>query len=741
MRFSDRITSSLPFGLIPARAITSASLVLALSGLGRPVLLRGQEFNSAHSDAFLVSEVSSIQPGTSFTVAVRFEMDPGWHNYFVNSGDTGLPTEIEWYLPGGFETGDFQWPVPSQYRAGPLLDYVYGDGLALMVEITPPADLTPGGSVELRARVDWLVCESLCDPDYALVSLELPVSAENPRADPQWASLFREARSRLPKAIAEWSAEAEVTEGGYRLTVGPSDESLTLPDSVYFFSYDGEVVEPSAPQILEREGSSLTVELQASTYATETAASLHGILKTEDGSSWSGTEAVVGLIIDVPVAGAPPQEGVSDPGTEDVQAAVLTPGEPLPGDTQGVTLAAALVFAFLGGILLNLMPCVFPILSLKILGAASQGGEDRARVRDQGLYFALGVVLSFLALAGILIVLRTGGAQLGWGFQLQSPIFVAFMATLFFAIGLNLMGLFEVGASLTRVGGRVGESGSYGESLASGVLATIIATPCTAPFMGAALGFALTRSIPETLLIFGFLGIGMALPYLVLSLAPRLLERLPRPGPWMETLRHILAFPMFATVIWLIWVFGQQTGIGGATYLLSALLLVTAAGWMVGRWHRTDLRSGVVARVVSLVVLAGAIGLVARGSAQQAPLMEVGEGWTPFAPEEVNAVLAQGRPAFVDFTAAWCLTCQVNERVVLNTETIQEAFREWNVALFKADWTRYDPVITEALEALGRSGVPVYVLYDGTPGAVPNLLPAILTEQIVLDALETVLSP
>ena len=407
----------------------------------------------------------------------------------------------------------------------------------------------------------------------------------------------------------------------------------------------------------------------------------------------------------------------------------------------GFTLAMALVFAFFGGILLNLMPCVFPILSLKILGAANQGGEDRVEIRNQGLVFALGVILAFLALAGLLIILRAGGAQLGWGFQLQSPIFVAFMAALFFAIGLNLMGLFEIGVSLTRVGGGVGGSGSYAESLASGVLATIIATPCTAPFMGAALGFALTKSIPETLLIFGFLGTGMALPYLVLSLAPGLLERLPRPGPWMETLKQVLAFPMFATVIWLTWVFGQQTGIGGATYLLSALLLVTAAGWMVGRWQRTDLRSGIVARVVSLAMWAGAFALVAQGAAQEPPPMAVGDGWIPFAQEEVERTLARGQPVFVDFTAAWCLTCQVNERVVLGTETVRGAFRDRNVALFKADWTRQDPEITSALEALGRSGVPVYVLYRGVSDAEPHLLPAILTEQIVLDALAKVLSP
>jgi thiol:disulfide interchange protein DsbD len=260
--------------------------------------------------------------------------------------------------------------------------------------------------------------------------------------------------------------------------------------------------------------------------------------------------------------------------------------------------------------------------------------------------------------------------------------------------------------------------------------------------MGAALGFALTRSTAETLLVFGVLGLGMAVPYAVLSAAPGLLERLPRPGPWMETFKNVLAFPMFATAIWLIWVFGQQTGIGGATYLLSGLLLVGAAGWMVGRWHRTDLRSGVVARVVSVVILALALFSVLRGSGQEGGLLPVEEGWNPFVQSEVDGLLAQGRPVFVDFTAAWCLTCQVNERVVLNTETVQEAFRSRSVTLFKADWTRQDPEITAALEELGRNGVPVYALYrGGNPGEPPHLLPAILTEQIVLQALETVLAP
>jgi thiol:disulfide interchange protein DsbD len=709
---------------------------MGLAGLGLPSAVSTQEEDdpNPNSTALLISEMSSIQPGTPFTVAVRFELDPGWHNYWVNPGDSGLPTTVEWTLPEGFEAGDIQWPIPERIIAYPLVDYGYSEEVSLLVEITPPPELDAGTSIAIDAFVDWLICETLCLPAYAELSVAIPVAGGMSEADPQWAGLFREARNRLPKVVDGWSVEAELTDSGYRLSVESSDDRLSPPDAVYFYASGGDVLDHAAPQEVVVESGRLTLELAGSAYARQPSPLLEGVLLAEEDGSWDADGAVSGLRIEVSVAGIPTAQ--ESEGGAPAGADASAPLE----QAQGFTLALALVFAFFGGILLNLMPCVFPILSLKILGATSQGGEDRARIRNQGMMFALGVVLAFLALGGLLIVLRAGGTQLGWGFQLQSPAFVALMAALLFAIGLNLMGVFEVGAALTRVGGRVGEPSGYGESLASGILATVIATPCTAPFMGAALGFALTRSIPETLLIFGVLGVGMALPYLTLSLAPGFMERLPRPGPWMETLKQILAFPMFATVIWLVWVFGQQTGVGGASYLLSALLLVTAAGWMVGRWFRTDLRSGVVARVVSLGMLAGAVALVAGGSAQEAPLLPVGEGWLPFAQEEVDRTLAQGRPAFVDFTAAWCLTCQVNERLVLSTESVQGAFRERNVALFKADWTRQDPEITAALEALGRSGVPVYALYRGSSGATPHLLPAILTEQIVLDALVEVLS-
>lgn len=716
------------------------ALMAGVAGAVRPGPLEAQvdPDPSPYSDAWLIPEVTSIQPGTPFTVAVMFEMDPGWHNYWRNPGDSGLPTVVTWSLPQGFEAGEIQWPVPDRIVAFPLVDYGYYGRVALLVEITPPAGIPPVGTVSLEALVDWLICQDICLPAQAELKVDVPVSGDAPRADPRWADLFRDTRASFPESVEGWSLEAQVTESGYSLALWPADDQRPLPDSIYFFPADEGVLDHAASQRASAAEGRLTLSLSSSAYARSPSPVLRGVLLREDGKGWDEAGSVTALAVEVPVAGVPaaPEPGSSRERVDESAGS----GTAVPVSPQaGGTLALALLFAFLGGVLLNLMPCVFPVLSIKILGAVSQGGGDRTRIRNQGLIFGLGVVLSFLALAGLLVALRAGGSQLGWGFQLQSPVFVALMAALFFAIGLNLMGLFEVGVTLTRLGGRAGSPSGFWESLSSGILATVIATPCTAPFMGAALGFALTRSVAETLLIFASLGLGMAVPYVVLSLAPGLLERLPRPGPWMESLRQILAFPMFATVIWLVWVFGQQTGVGGMAYLLMALLLLSAAGWMVGRWNRRDLRSGVVARVVSLATLVLAAAFVAGGSRAEAPLPAVQEGWQPFTQVAVENTLAQGRPVFVDFTAAWCLTCQVNERLVLSTDVVREAFRARDVALFKGDWTRQDPHITTALAALGRNGVPVYALYVPDPGSSPHLLPTVLTEQIVLNALEEAL--
>ncbi len=398
----------------------------------------------------------------------------------------------------------------------------------------------------------------------------------------------------------------------------------------------------------------------------------------------------------------------------------------------------ALLFAFIGGLLLNLMPCVFPILSIKILGIVEHGRADNTHIRRHGLAFAAGVVAAFWALAVALLIIRAGGTQLGWGFQLQSPFFVAFLAGLFFLIGLNLMGVFEVGTALTRLGGHLDEPGGYAGSVMSGVLATIVATPCIAPFMGAALGFALAQPAVTTLLVFGFLGLGMALPYIVFSMAPGLVRQLPAPGAWMATLRQVLAFPLFAAAVWLVWVFGRQTGVDGVAYLVTALLLLGFGAWIVGRWNRLTVsrRTYFATRSFAIAAVAAAVAFTIEGTRGPQVSTDSDGVWERWSAAAVASHRIAGRPVFVDFTADWCLTCKVNERLVLATDEIESAFLERDIALLEADWTRSDPAITEALGSFGVGGVPLYVLYPADPASAPRVLPVILTKSIVLSALE-----
>jgi thiol:disulfide interchange protein DsbD len=419
-------------------------------------------------------------------------------------------------------------------------------------------------------------------------------------------------------------------------------------------------------------------------------------------------------------------------------------------NSPSLSLPWALLFAALGGLLLNLMPCVFPVLSVKILGFVRDADGDAASLRRHGFLFAAGVLVSMWTLAGVLFALRAAGSQIGWGFQLQSPSFVALMALLFVGIGLNLLGAFEVGTRLTSMGGRL-QSASPSEgttgAFLTGVLATVVATPCTAPFMGAALGVALTLSVGGGLLVFTALGAGMAAPYVGLSMAPRLLDRLPDPGAWMETLKQFFAFPMFATAVWLVWVFGQQTGNNGVALLLFGMLLLGMAAWVLHRWSAPQLSRaatyatrGLVTALLLGAVAAGVLGATSNRTASASGSEEAAASsatWQTYSADTVERLRNQGRPVFVDFTAAWCLTCQVNERAVLNTQPVQDAFAQRNVALVKADWTNRDPAITQALKSHGRSGVPVYVLYPGD-GSGPTLLPEVLTEDIVLDALDAI---
>jgi thiol:disulfide interchange protein DsbD len=458
------------------------------------------------------------------------------------------------------------------------------------------------------------------------------------------------------------------------------------------------------------------------------------VLVAPEGTSWAEGEDVRAMQVDVPVDSTLSVADAGGPG-------------PVPAGG-GLSLPWALAFALVGGLLLNLMPCVFPVLSVKILGFAEEAGGEASAMRRHGLLFGAGVLVSMWVLAGGLLALRAAGSQIGWGFQLQSPVFIALMTMLFFGIGLSLLGAFEVGTTLMNWGGRMQTAAAGGGNLSAfltGVLATVVATPCTAPFMGAALGVALTLSAAGALLIFTALGVGMATPYVVLSMTPALLNRLPEPGAWMETLQQAFAFPMFATAIWLVWVFGRQTSNGGVAFLLAGLLLLGVAAWIVNRWSAPQLSrtATLVTRGIAGAALVGGVATAVVGAgaapAEEAPTApdetaSEEANWRPYSPETIESLRAEGRPVFVDFTAAWCLTCQVNKRRVLTSRTVQEALDDKNVALVRADWTNRDPEITKALESHGRSGVPVYVLYAGD-GSEPTLLPEVLTEETVLDAL------
>jgi thiol:disulfide interchange protein DsbD len=659
-------------------------------------------------------------------------MDAGWHSYWRNPGDSGIPTSLEWDLPAGFEAGEIQWPYPTRIERPPLASYGYEVEVLLPVEIRPPAELASGTTMTLAAQADWLICAEICYPATANVSVELTVSDRAPEPDRRWADAFAATRTRLPVQPEGWAFSAREVSDGYVLEVSPPPAlEVSFPDPPFFADMEA-VIAHAAPQPVERSGEGYRIRLAVSEFSRGPPERLEGVLLV-GGPATDAPYTALAIAPEV-VPGEATSEGTAATGAEPGASQRSIPSE------EPLTLLLALAFAFVGGLLLNLMPCVLPVLSVKVLGFVEHGGTDPRGAFRHGSAYALGVLICFWMLAGALLLLRAGGQELGWGFQLQSPFFVAFMASLFFVLGLLFLGIVQVGVSLTRLGS-VGAGTSYRDSLLTGILAVIVATPCTAPFMGAALGFALARPAFHGLAVFTALGIGMALPYIALSASPALLRRLPRPGPWMESLKQFLAFPLFATVVWLLWVFGNQTGVDGASLLLLALTLLGLAAWMLGRWG-TPSRAGAGKRVIArataalILVLAGAAAWSGSRKVADAPGIRLGSEWEAFSATRVEQLRWEGRPVFVDFTAAWCLTCQVNERVALGNAAVRQAFRERDVALLKADWTTRDPQITAALRSFGRSGVPLYVLYSADPEIPPRILPELLSVGVVLKALE-----
>ena len=640
-----------------------------------------------------------MQPGKPVAVALILSMDPGWHVYWKNPGDSGLPTTLDWDLPPGFSAGPIQWPVPERFVSEGLVTYGYTGQVLLVTEVTPPEGLPAGTTQKLRARAGWLACRVECTPGRAALELALPVASAPSRPDPRGARMFAEAGSLLPLqgGTGTFSAAA----GARQVTLQAAGMNLPNGTQALFYPDAAGQIAVSSPQEATMDGGSLRLRM-AREQSAGMPRRLTGILVT---TGPGGTHAF------------------------EVDAPLTTPRPGAPG------FIAALLLAFVGGLILNLMPCVLPVISLKVV---SFKGDAR-----HGLLFALGVLVSFWIIAGVLVGLRAGGHLLGWGFQFQDPAVVVVTGVLFFLIGLNLLGVFEVGTLLTRVGGvRRGKSGGA-SSFFSGVFATAVATPCTAPFMGAALGYALTHPLGASFGVFTALALGMAAPYLALSAVPGLVSRLPKPGPWMETFRQAMAFPMMAAAVWMVSVLAALSGAAAVILLLGAMLASGMGAWVWGRWGAIRRRGAVRAAAGSVAILlavgatAAAAGLLPAGRSVPVETARGGSAapnWEQWSAARVDELRRQGTPVFLDFTARWCLSCQVNEKVALDNPAVRARFQQGGIAILRADWTDGSEAIARALAGFGRASVPLYVFYP-RGGGEPVILPELLTPGVVLAAI------
>jgi thiol:disulfide interchange protein len=734
-----------------------------------PGLMTSNRVTQPHVVAELISQTPDFTTGKPFLVALHLHMDAGWHTYWINPGDAGLATKIDWTLPPGFTAGPIEWPTPELHPMGPLTTYGYAGDVYLLTEITPPAKVGAKLPFDIEAKATWLVCQEECIPGKADLQLKVPAATVD--QDRSGAAFVAAAQARLPVPDTAWTVDA-----AYGIKPGlsaPGQEALWIqfknkagvpPSSLghlYFFPEQGNVLapnetdnsQPDPKQALSEFVLPFTLQQNG-----EKPAQISGVL-VSDQPLIGGAKAVYipafsTAATDVPIISASTGNPAGASGTASLAApmapAPVAAGTPAsdgsdhrsvpPGGVNAEPLLMAVLgAAFLGGLILNLMPCVLPVLSLKVFALVRHAGEDARGAWKQGAAFTAGVVLSFWLLAGLLIALRAAGNQLGWGFQMQSPGFVLGLTFLFFLLGLNLFGVFELGASLVGLDAKATQRVGSGltSSFLNGALATLAATPCTGPFMGSALGFAARQPASVALLIFTFLALGMATPYLLLTIFPRALRFVPKPGAWMEAFKQFMGFLLMATVIFLVYVFGALVGQDQVPALLAALLIAGLGAWIYGRWgsamHGVGVR--VFAVALALLALGGAIAWGVGLAGATAPKGGEGEsGWQTWSPAAVNQALAQNRPVFVDFTAAWCLSCKVNERVALDTKAVRAALAEKHVALLRADWTHADPAISAALRAYHRDGVPLYLLYSPKAKDAPEVLPQVLTPGMVLDA-------
>ena len=654
--------------------------------------------------ATLMMERPAVAPGDTIWVGLKLEMAPGWHTYWRNPGDSGLATMINWSLVPGLDVGPIQWPTPERQPYGTLMNFGYSDEVTLLARLSV-ADDSPTGNAVLSARVTWLVCADICIPEDGSFSIPITVDPAAPQASTIDSAHLASVAFALPEPVPG-PVSASMTPEMLTLDADWAD----APDGdITLYPYATYLMDNTAPQTVTQtsDGFRLTVATVPDPDQLETLGGLITIGTGEAQRSFAFENAPMTFSAASPAASAIA--------------------------TADMSLVGALLFAFLGGILLNLMPCVLPVLSIKALAVVKHGGNGNAR-RD-ALAYTAGVMASFGVLVAALLILKAGGVRLGWGFQLQSPGFVTILAYIMLAVGLSLSGVFNIGNGLMGFGTNwIKDDGPVGSFL-TGVLAAVVATPCTAPLMAPAIGYALTQPPLVVIAVFEGLALGLAAPFLLIGFIPAVARALPKPGAWMETFKQALAFPMYAAAAWLVWVVAQQADPMGFAATLGGLILVAFTAWLVGR--NTDgprvVGSGLaIAAIIGAVLLAG---VPQPPTAQSAQSSKASLDWEFYSPARLDELRTNGTPVFINFTAAWCITCLVNEKAVLSKADVKAALANKGVVYLKADWTNRDPSITTALESFGRSGVPLYVLYD-TAGQ-PHVQPQILTPGAFLDALET----
>lgn len=659
-----------------------------------------------------------IDPGKTVWVGLQLKHQPEWHTYWKNSGDSGLATTLNWTLPAGVLAGDIAWPLPVKIPIGNLANYGYDGNVLLPVPLTITPDFRPSvlnSELEVKLQASWLVCKLECVPQDGTFVLRLPLKGSTASNG----AVFDAAFKAQPVALEQ---AGSITLQGHTLNVSVTGLPASLQGkNLDFFPETPEIIETAADWTQSWQGAVWTAAVPMAQHRASSPEVIPLVLAGQVG------QERLGFVTQARVSGAWPTTAPAAVQTGAQSPAATTPASlNLPS-----SLWLALLGALLGGMILNLMPCVFPVLAIKVVGFARHGANQR-RQRFGGLAYSAGVVLSFVALGALMLALRGAGEQLGWGFQLQSPAVVAALAVLFTVIGLNLAGLFEFGQFVPSSVAALEAKNPSVDAFLSGILAVVIASPCTAPFMGASLGLALALPATQALAIFATLGIGMALPYLAASWSPALARKLPRPGAWMNTFRHAMAFPMFATVVWLVWVLGQQSGIDGAAALLALLLSLALLVWALGLQGRSRLVMSTLSGA-ALAFLLGSIGPNVTKPLENFDSTASTALWQPWTPGKVEQLRAIGTPVFVDFTAAWCVTCQYNKKTTLANAEVLADFAARKVTLLRADWTRRDPAITTALAQLGRNGVPVYVLYQ--VGRAPVVLSEILSVTEVRGAL------